>query len=347
MSKVLSFSGRTLRIRGSDEDEYYQQLPDEGEIGDNVLLAVRPFVAEDSVCMDVGANLGLFTLPLAVMVPRGRIYAFEPSPASYAYLEENLAENDVTNVDAYCSAVSDATGVIQLSHIPYFTAGSFARSEESPSPGAIGRSELLEVPAITLDDFSRDHALSRLDLVKIDVEGGELAVLRGARKTLAHHQPIVILEFNTLCLDLFRGIPSRSALRQVQDIFPHVFIVDRVDGSLSRLETDREVHKFLFENGIYGRVDNLLCSFRDLPVSKGYEQVCIAPCRPPSSDAAVDERTELERALQEARSEVARVRGEIQAMRSTASWRITGPLRLVRGLIRSGGRSDDQEGTQR
>ncbi len=84
-----------------------------------------------------------------------------------------------------------------------------------------------------------------------------------------------------------------------------MFVIDRVDGSLSRLAGVQEAYEFLYDNGIHGPVDNLLCCFDDLPVDEHYRRLVAHD----SSTAAV---------------------AKLQAMERTVSWRVTAPLRRAR-----------------
>lgn len=126
---------------------------------------------------DVGAHIGYYSLYLSPLVKR--VWAFEPDRRNHAALSVNLAlASNVTHVD---SAVSTHSGALRLS-----VAGGSATSHVA----AVG----VEVAAVSIDDFTRDTGATPA-LIKIDVEGHDLAVLEGARGTLARHQPLVLMEF--------------------------------------------------------------------------------------------------------------------------------------------------------
>jgi FkbM family methyltransferase len=140
------------------------------------------------VAIDVGANVGYFTVLFADIVgPQGRVFSFEPCRSTCTILRHNVAKNGFRHVHIVHAAVTHTTGKIQLF---------YSTSEERHS---IGRSESTTeaaetVVAWTLDAYVDQFALSRLDLLKIDVEGADLDVLRGARTLLAKHRPYVIVE---------------------------------------------------------------------------------------------------------------------------------------------------------
>lgn len=310
MSKTVTIFDRKFTICGSEVDGYYQQLPDGGDLIDPVLTGIRPYVQDDAVCVDIGANIGLYTLAMAALARRGKVWAFEPAPGSYEYLNRNIAMNALDNVETFNLAVGATSGTVDFHDIPFFTAGSFTVEGDSFLTSEVLGSSFFRAPSVTLDYLAADRALERLDFLKIDVEGGELSVLEGAVQSLARYRPVVVLEFNSFGFSLHNAVLPQVALGRIRELFPHVFVIDRVDGSLARLTSAFEAYEFLYDNGIHGPVDNLLCSFYDLPVEKGYR-------RRPVHDSTAPA--------------VAKVR----AMERTVSWRVTAPLRRTRSLIDS------------
>jgi FkbM family methyltransferase len=143
-----------------------------------------------TVAIDVGANVGMFTVPLALAVgPSGRVLTIEPSPENVARLEANLELNALENVVVERIAVGDRAGhiLLQLASDPGFH--STAEIAESRSVD-----EEVTVRAETLDQvWLRAHAPA-VSFIKIDTEGSEDAVLRGAEEILRTCQPILLVE---------------------------------------------------------------------------------------------------------------------------------------------------------
>jgi FkbM family methyltransferase len=142
---------------------------------------------------DVGANIGVYTLQLARKVgPRGRVHAFEPDPDNYARLTDHCRLNGVEErVKLNRTALSEESGEMQLHRIQ-------GQSADSTLAG-FGRDWPLSetIRTHTIDDYMRQHDITSIDLAKIDVEGHEFQVLRGARKAL-ETQAIasLLIEFN-------------------------------------------------------------------------------------------------------------------------------------------------------
>jgi FkbM family methyltransferase len=157
-----------------------------------VLAAVlRP----DSNVIDVGANVGDVLERIVRLAPHGRHLAYEPIPELAADLVRRFP-----GVDVRQAALSDEAGRSSFSHVtaePAFS-GLVQRQDLPPDIGEIRR---IEVRLERLDDVLPDGVAPTL--IKIDVEGAEVKVLRGARETLARHRPYVIFEHGSGGADLY------------------------------------------------------------------------------------------------------------------------------------------------
>lgn len=150
----------------------------------------RELVQPGSVAFDVGANVGMFAVPLALAVgPRGRVVAIEPSPQNVARLEANLARNGLTNVVVREIAVAEQPGeaLLQL-------AVDAALHSTTTVCEDRGNGESVVVPAETLDAVWRSTGSPDVSFLKIDTEGGELGILRGAPELLRACRPPILLE---------------------------------------------------------------------------------------------------------------------------------------------------------
>lgn len=138
---------------------------------------------------DLGANVGFFTLLAARRVgPRGRVYAFEPLPENLAGLRHNIDLNGFGNVEVLPAAVSDADGEAELEvHGHQVTAR--IGTPEVPATGSGQRTTT--VATVTLDHLV-STGVRAPDVVKIDIEGAEVAAIRGARRTLREHRPVLL-----------------------------------------------------------------------------------------------------------------------------------------------------------
>jgi FkbM family methyltransferase len=148
------------------------------------------------VFWDVGANYGLFTFSLRAGLPGLEIEAFEPDPDYVALLHQTLGLGGSEHVRVHPVALSDSSGRMTfkrdlISGSTGFLVGS-VRQSSAGAPDIASESGLIEVVASTIDVES--DRLGVPDLIKIDVEGAELNVLEGGRRTLEAHMPIILLE---------------------------------------------------------------------------------------------------------------------------------------------------------
>lgn len=136
-----------------------------------------------AVFVDVGANLGYFSAMAARLVgATGRVLALEPLPKALSLLRENVAPYPW--VDVVAAAAGHERGSAAFSSMPSGDLSGLGVRQ--------GADRVLTVPVTTIDDITKD--LERLDLLKIDVEGQEAAVLAGARRSLRRFRPLVYLE---------------------------------------------------------------------------------------------------------------------------------------------------------
>ncbi len=151
---------------------------------------VRRLLNDDDVFWDVGANVGYFTLVAATaLANRGQIAAFEPGKNAYQRLTENVSLNPYRNIQTFDVAVSDREGEAVL-HV----AGDIADSSASLYPAGQTQVRHEVCRTVSLDHFRRVQGGHPPDLIKLDVEGAELAVLQGARGLISATPPLLLVE---------------------------------------------------------------------------------------------------------------------------------------------------------
>lgn len=179
---------------------------------------------------DIGANVGVFSIPAAKKLQNGRVFAFEPSRWTYQLLIKNTQLNELVNVCAVHSALGDSKGeaVLQVN-----VAG-------KDGLNTIGKpihedSEVVEtetVPVTTLDDFLRQNSISHIDVMKIDTEGAELLIFRGAVELLAKpNAPLILYEGGFLSKGFgYHPVESMWLLQKHGYAF---FVIDSNTGRIS------------------------------------------------------------------------------------------------------------------
>lgn len=159
---------------------YGEYCPDEAAM-------LRQLVRPGQTVVEVGANMGSHTISLARACAPGFLHAFEPQRRVFQVLCANLALNDIANVVAYPDASGETSGFAAIPEIDYSAVGNF---------GGVSVTEVAEwsnartVRVTPIDDLP----LEACHLIKVDVEGWEMSVLKGAEQTIARYRPILYVE---------------------------------------------------------------------------------------------------------------------------------------------------------
>jgi len=147
-------------------------------------------LCEGSVCFDGGANFGFYSLLARFLVgERGNVHAFEPATFAFSFLQKNL--RDARNAKLVQAAVSDSNGTLQFAR---FSAISSGFNRVATVGNTASKAELISVRCLRLDTYCADTGVTP-DLVKLDVEGHELAALQGMERTITTAQPFIIIEY--------------------------------------------------------------------------------------------------------------------------------------------------------
>lgn len=157
-----------------------------------VQTAIAEHLSDGSVFYDIGANIGFFSLLAAPIVgPRGAVYAFEPVPANASSILHTARLNRLSNIEVFEEAAGERSGRAQLV-LTHHIGGAALASAGAPLD-MIG---VIDVAVTAIDDAIADRCLRPPSLIKIDVEGAELQVLRGMTETLAAHRPTILYEID-------------------------------------------------------------------------------------------------------------------------------------------------------
>jgi FkbM family methyltransferase len=169
--------------------------------------------------IDAGAHIGQYALIASTLVGAdGRVYAFEPEPANYARLSQNLVLNERENVVAVNAALSEKVGRLEF-NVSHGNSGGHSLGRTKYSGG-----KTLIVETTTVDTLVAECRVPRVDLLKADVEGAELLILRGAKQTLERFHPILVLECSVHSKGF--GYQATDLARFVTSLGYQVFFLD-------------------------------------------------------------------------------------------------------------------------
>lgn len=180
-------AGLINRIRFGNTNSLY-----ESDLVDSIYTRLKNI--ENPIFLDIGANIGLISLAILKKVPNVKIFSFEPGYIAYKSFDTTIFANKLLdNVKLFNLALSDKIG-----------SSSFFYHEDSDTSGDgfinTGRSKSLAKKIViktdTLDNWFENQNIDKLDLIKIDVEGAELLVLKGGEISLKKYKPIIFLEIS-------------------------------------------------------------------------------------------------------------------------------------------------------
>jgi FkbM family methyltransferase len=172
-------------------------LSEDGDYEPEVRSAIEAFCHRGMVVFDVGANVGLHTVTMAKRVGvQGRVYAFEPNPFAARLLTLTCRANSLVNVKVIGVAIGDRVGKARLLYSsPHDTEACIENDGAYYVGGNPPRLKAVLVGVTTLDSFVQQNRISQLDFVKADVQGAELKLLAGMRRSLHNLRPVVVCEF--------------------------------------------------------------------------------------------------------------------------------------------------------
>lgn len=149
---------------------------------------------ESPIFLDIGTNIGLISLSVLHNVPKVKIFGFEPGPVAYKSFATTIFANQIENKITLLNEALDK----EPGHITFYT----HNDKDSSGDGMIdtkraeSSSVVITVKSNTLDQWSRENNISKVHVVKIDIEGAELYALQGSIEFLKEHKPIIFLEIS-------------------------------------------------------------------------------------------------------------------------------------------------------
>ena len=184
--RLTKSGGITLRLDLSDLVGWYAYWG----FSEPARQRLYSLIQKGDVVFDIGANIGEVALNAAEKVgAKGNVVAFEPFPTNFDALQKNAQLNDLPNLTIVNKAVGAEKAILKMIVADDANAGMNRITD-----GSDGDDDAAEVEVVTLDDFIDPSVFSKIDLIKIDVEGFEMHVLRGAVSTLTSFRPKLFVE---------------------------------------------------------------------------------------------------------------------------------------------------------
>jgi len=244
------------KVFGNIEDRYFDMLP-EHDLSSLITFMTRisKIKQEFSYFIDVGANIGLAALIMQNIVPNCRIACVEPGARSIASLKAMIEANDLgSSISLFEVAASSSRSTLAFEDPINFAAGAAVVREHNE--------RTVTVQAETIDTIVESLGWPRVDMLKIDVEGHEIEVLRGAQRTILVHRPVVFFECNPNALGDRSGLVA--FLRDAIDILGAIGRVEPLSGVVKMLPDAEAAADDILALGNQGGYQNL-CDLVNTP----------------------------------------------------------------------------------
>jgi len=150
---------------------------------------------EDSIVIDIGAHIGCFTVRAAKIAKKGKVYCFEPEPQNFSILKKNVKINKLSNVFYFREAASDSKRIVEL-FIPYMHQWKQTGQHSIVKIEGLHQNRCLKTHGVSLKSILSDNNIKKVDLLKLDCEGGEYQILYSAPRKVLDSFTRIIMEYH-------------------------------------------------------------------------------------------------------------------------------------------------------
>lgn len=210
-------------------------------------------IGDKDVVLDIGANIGCTSILFGNLAEK--VYSFEASPSTYQFLESNIARSELKNIETFNIGLGSESGETTLTYAVDNRSGGFVSDQARAGAGHITEKIVIE----PLDELVHRLSIDKVDFVKLDVEGFEGQVIKGAQHLLRSNHPTVVLELNHWCLNAFQRTSIPDFFDSLRALFPVLYAVD---GSTYRnLHNEHENYQVMYHHINHFRYPNIVAGF--------------------------------------------------------------------------------------
>ncbi|MCK9593859.1 MAG: FkbM family methyltransferase [Methanoregula sp.] len=264
--------GHEIIVEINNRYNMYLDLDDKGvcsELGINKTREVfstgyfQRIITEDMAIIDIGANIGYYALLESQLAKKGHVYAIEPVPENYNLLQKNIDLNACKNISTYNFAIGNVNGFLDMYVYEKCNWSSFTRI---PDENIVN---IIQVPIMTLDTFIESHVSAHPCFIRMDVEGFEYEILKGALITLRTAGPLII------CIEMHPRLMSEDKVAEcIQLMKDNRFCVKSIFLEMDNPSDFKYIHlintlKNILHLPLYGYYGNDFGSLQEL-LGQGY-----------------------------------------------------------------------------
>lgn len=201
-NKRIVYTRSRLKMELVPTDYLQNQIYYTGTFEEHCLKVLRKLLEPGDCFLDIGANIGLYTLESARIVgDNGVVYAFEPNSENYRHLLRNTELNNLENVKAMNFGIGDERTKISLRLPKNGNKGEY-------TIGDVEGEIIEDVNIEKMDDVVKKEDINKINLVKMDIEGAEIDALKGMRETINKYRPVFLIEIWKEALGRFKYTPA-------------------------------------------------------------------------------------------------------------------------------------------
>ncbi|MBM4166174.1 MAG: FkbM family methyltransferase [Ignavibacteria bacterium] len=208
---------------------------------------IKSILKSRMTLVDIGANIGYYSILASKCVgEKGKVFCFEPAPSNFSFLQRNIVANNARNITAVQKAVSDKKGTLELFMDEHLSGG-----HQIFNSGL--KSKSVQVETISIDEFFQNQN-TKIDLLKIDIEGAEMYALKGMKQTFAANPQLkLVTEFYPTMIEQC-GFSPQQYLNELRAIGFSLSIIDEEKKKIYKAN-DEEIFSVASIDG----TTNLIC----------------------------------------------------------------------------------------
>jgi FkbM family methyltransferase len=225
---ITNKKGKTITVNGFTVKmplRYYKYYQD-GYEKENFDF-YRQSIKNGDVVIDIGGHLGLNAVAFSQLAPNGKVYVFEPAPNTFKIIHHTIALNKINNIEVFPQAISDSLGKTHF----FINDSPIADNANSLIEHRHDKKLLkIEVDLTSIDEFIQQQKLTKVNFIKVDAEGAELSVLKGAEYCMANFKPKMSIGLHPHPIQL-RG----DSLEQIYEILKkHNYTISLNDKEMTK-----------------------------------------------------------------------------------------------------------------
>jgi FkbM family methyltransferase len=243
------------------DDSYLAKIQD---FEPNMISLYELLLPKNSIVCDIGANIGCTSIFFSKKA--SKVFSFEPSESTFKFLKTNILSNKCTNVELFNIACGSSNTSLKINFSAENRSGAYLSNDN------LTQSHLVEdISVKTLDKWWVENGKPYVSFLKIDVEGYEKDVLTGGLELVKSLKPIVLVELNHWCLNVFQRITVPDYLDFLRSIFPYLYAVD--ENTYGDLHNRDDSYHIMYQHILYQKFPNIVGAFSEKDLDKMFSSL--------------------------------------------------------------------------